>query len=93
MVAGIMDKSQFDIACERVVTLNAKAIDICERDLIQPILDEIKNPEKVLGKKYELWTPQDFLLLTQVYQSTPDILSEFIAKKEYDSLVVLQSEV
>jgi hypothetical protein len=92
-VAAIMDKNVLDRAIEKVVDLNIRAIEIYERDFIQPIIDEIKNPEKVIGKKYETWTPQDLQLLSTVYQTMPHILNDFIAKREYDNLIALQTEV
>lgn len=89
----MVHKDVLDKAANKVVELNMKAIDIYEREFIKPLIDEIKNPEKIIGKKYQEWTPQDLQMLTQVYQATPQILNDFIASKEYDSLVALQMEV
>lgn len=52
---------------------------------IEPIAD-IGNPEKIIGRKYEQWTPQDIQTLTQVYVYDIKPLEDFIAKKEIDKL-------
>ena len=86
-------KNLIDLAMDRVVKLNMQAIDLYEQEVIKPIMDEIKNPEKLIGKKYEEWTPFDRQMVTQIYQQIPQVLENFIAKKEYEQLVELTQEV
>ncbi len=38
---------------------------------IKPIAD-LGNPEKLIGKKFEEWTPEDMALLTQIYPNNND---------------------
>jgi hypothetical protein len=72
--------------------------DVLEEDL--PILDqfveeeilplaEVGNPEKLLKKKYEDWTPEDFAKALAIYGTK---LDDFIAKKEVNSLLKLEAE-
>jgi hypothetical protein len=88
-----MNKDSFDMAVNRVIDLNMKAIDQYEKLVILPMIDDLKHPERIINKPYEQWMPQDFQLLQQVYQATPDILNKFIANKEYEILVNLHKEV
>ena len=85
-----MDKRILDLAMKEVIAVKMKAIDIYMESVINPMLDEIKNPEKVIGKKYEMWTDADKQMVGAIYQASPQILSDFIKKKEYDTLVNLQ---
>lgn len=85
-----MNKDTYDKALDRVIALKVKASDIYYDEVLKPILDTVKNPEKVIGKQYEEWTPMDKQLLTQVYQSNPKILQDFVVGKEYNRILVLE---
>ena len=57
-------------------------------------LGDIGNPEKLIGKKYEEWTPQDLQMLGQVYgNQEPNRLSKFIFNKEYSKVKELEEEI
>ena len=57
-------------------------------------LGDIGNPEKLIGKKYEEWTPQDLQMLGQVYGGQePNRLSKFIFNKEYGKVKELEEEI
>ena len=57
-------------------------------------LGDIGNPEKLIGKKYEEWTPQDLQMLGQVYgNQEPNRLSKFIFNKEYSKVQELEEEI
>ena len=73
------------IVAEATEELIAEQVDVIE------ILD---NPEKLLGKKYELWSPQDLQWLTMVYGNSPDSkLNKFIADKEYAKVLELEQSL
>jgi len=56
-------------------------------------LEDVGNPEKLIDKPYEQWTPQDFQLLSQVYGTKePNPLSDLIFKKEYEKVIELEKE-
>jgi len=52
---------------------------------------DVKNPEKMIGKKYEDWTPEDLAWLGQAYQGST-ILEGFIANKSIDEMLRLEAE-
>ena len=55
--------------------------------------EEIKNPEKLLGRPYETWTRQDLMMLSQVYGTEePNPLSELIFRKKYEQVKALEAE-
>lgn len=89
----IMRETQFTRAIDKLVDLEMAAIDRLIKDYIEP-LGDIGNPEKLIGKQYEDWTPQDLQSLVQVYGSKePNTLSNFIFKKEYARIKKLEQEV
>jgi len=66
--------------------------EIVEEDI--EALGDIGNPEKLIGKKYEEWTPQDLQMLGQVYgNQEPNRLSKFIFNKEYSKVQELEEEI
>lgn len=81
-----------DKAINHVISLKLDAVDKYFAEVIDPIMREIKNPEKVIGKKYEEWKPEDLQRLILAYQTMPNLLTDFIAKKEYDSLIKMRQE-
>jgi len=73
-------------ACKYVVALKLKAVDEYIEKYIEPLLD-IGSPEKLIGKPYNEWTPQDFQMLSVIYG---DKFEKFIFKKEYESVRELE---
>lgn len=58
---------------------------------IDPIA-KIPNPEKLLGKPYEIWSPEDTEVLKRVYVYSPETLQTFINKKEVDRYLALSAQ-
>ena len=55
-------------------------------------LEDVGNPEKLIGKKYETWDEADFQKLTAIYGGLePNPLSNFIFKREYDKVLKAES--
>ena len=80
-------------AIQRVVDIKLKALDKVIEDLVEPLAD-VGNPEKVIGKPYEQWLPEDLVRLTQIYgtgENTP--LTTLIFNKEYKKLKEKEREV
>jgi hypothetical protein len=68
------------------------AIDVIIEKYIDP-LEDIGNPEKLIGKPYETWTPEDLQSLSKVYGvKEPNPLSDFIFNKKYKELQALKAE-
>ena len=79
-------------ATERVVALKMQAIDRIIDELIEPI-SMVGNPEKLIKKPYEQWTPEDLQLLTRIYgqgENTP--LSNLAFRKIYEQVKALEAE-
>jgi hypothetical protein len=75
---------------EKVVALKMKAVDSLLEELIDPIAD-VGSPEKLLGKKYETWSPEDLALMTKVYGiKEPNPLSDLIFNKTYKQVKELE---
>ena len=87
-----MKKSDFDRAIDELVRVKETAIDKLINDLIKPL--EVKaNPEDLIGKPFEQWTPQDLELLKKVYgDKEPNVLSNFVFKKTYERVKALEQE-
>jgi len=84
---------KFVKATREVIALKMRAIDEYIEEIIEPLAD-IGNPEKLIGKKYEEWTPQDRALLSQVYGTNePNVLSDFIFRKEYKNVLSLEESL
>lgn len=72
------------------VIMEAKAeADAFIKEFIKPIGD-IGNPEDVIGKPYEEWTPQDFMRLKSMYGKDQKRLDKFIFDKAYADLQKLE---
>jgi hypothetical protein len=82
-----MKETDFTRAVDEAVETTMKAVDYYIKNEIEPILDSLGSPEKLIGKPYEQWTPQDLQVLSQIYGKT---LETFIAKKEINSLIELE---
>ena len=60
-------------------------------DEITEQIEDVGSPEKLIGKPYEVWTPQDFMMLSQVYGGEPNPLSNLIFNKEYKKVLELEA--
>jgi len=60
-----------------------------KKNEIDPIAD-VGNPEEIIGKPYEQWTPQDIQKLQSVYVYDIEPLEKFVASKEIDKLFKTQ---
>jgi hypothetical protein len=88
-----MKRNQFVDLVDEVVAEKFKIADEYIKDVVEAIGD-VGNPEALIGKKYEDWTPQDLQLLSNVYgQGDDSPLSKLIASKEYEKVLNLESEV
>lgn len=76
-------------ACKEVIALKLAAVDRFIEEVIEPVA-EIGSPEKLIGKKYDDWTPQDKMMMSQVYGGE---LEGFIFDKEYEKVLGLEQEV
>jgi hypothetical protein len=87
-----MDKSRLDKAIEQALGLKLAAIDKVVADMIEP-LSVTNNPEELIGKSFEQWTPQDLTMLKSIYgNKEPNILSNFVFKKTYERVKSLENE-
>jgi len=82
-------QTEFTKMVDDVVELKMKAVDKYIEEIIEP-LGEIGNPEKLIGKPYEQWTPLDLQMLGRIYGPEPNELSKLIFKKEYAKLIELE---
>ena len=87
-----MKETSFTSAVDKVVARKMQAIDRWLEKNAEP-LEAIGNPESLLGKPYELWTPQDKMMLSQIYGAEPNPLSNLIFRKEYEKLKELEKGV
>jgi len=72
----------------------ALLLDVAD-DYIDEIAEElavVNSPEKLIGKPYEQFTPQDFQMLSQVYGDEPNQLSNLIFEKSYKKVKELEEE-
>ena len=72
----------------------ALLLDVAD-DYIDEIAEElavVASPEKLIGKPYESWSPNDFNLLSQVYGEEPNALSRLIFNKSYERVQELEAE-
>jgi hypothetical protein len=88
-----MSESKLSAAIDRVVEIKLKAVD----RWIDEVIDELEkfgNPEKLLGKPYEAWTPQDLQVLGQIYGDGNDTpLAKLIFKKHYEVVTDLEKQL
>jgi len=88
-----MKSPDFIKQLEQTVALKMKAIDVVIKDLVEPLSD-IGNPEQLIKKPYEQWSPQDLQMLGKIYgQGNDTPLARTIFNKEYDRVRQLESEV
>jgi hypothetical protein len=88
-----MKETPMTQAVQKAVDIKMRAIDVIIKDIIGPLQD-LGNPEKVIGKPYDQWTSEDIGWLTRVYGTKePNILSNFIFRKEKEEVKRLEREV
>lgn len=88
-----MKETTLTRATREIIDIKLRILDDFIEDNLEP-LTTIGNPEKLIGKKYEEWTPADLQLLSKVYGEGDDTpLSKLIFKNEYDKVKKLESEV
>lgn len=76
-------------ATEEVIELKLKVADQFIEEIVEPLQD-LGNPEKLIGKPYEQWSTADIQILGQLYGPEPNALSKLIFTKEYEKLQDLE---
>ncbi len=88
-----MKETSLTRAVQEVIEFKLKALDLFLEEMVDP-LEQVGNPEKLIGKKYEEWTPQDLQMLGQIYGNAHDSpLARLIFRKEYEKVKQLEKEV
>ena len=84
-----MKETTLTMAAEEVIELKLKVADMFIEEIIDP-LGDLGNPETVIGKPYEQWTPADMQILGQLYGPEPNALSDLIFQKSYKEVLALE---
>ena len=87
-----MRQDEMNKVVDEVVAL---MIDVADDYLseMEEQLEVTRSPEKLLGKRYEEFTSQDFSILSQIYgEEEPNPLSNLIFTREYEKLKILEAE-
>ena len=80
-------------AVDKTVAVKMVALDALVTLLIEP-LTKVGNPESLIGKPYEEWTPDDLQKLIGIYgQKEPNPLTRTIFRHEYAKVQDLESQV
>ena len=58
---------------------------------VEPI-ELVANPEKLMGRPFETWSPQDHMFLRTVYGKEPNAYSELVLTKEIQEVQALNEE-
>ncbi len=88
-----MKKSYFTEMVDEIVKLKMDVADEYIGDVIDDIGD-VGSPEKLINKKYEEWTPQDFQTLAGIYGQGDDTpLAKLIFNKSLEEVQKLEAEV
>jgi len=86
-----MKETPFTEAMKELIEFDIAIMDEFISEEIE-LLEDIGNPEKLIGKKYEDWTPQDLQMLTQVY-GDDSALTNLIFKREYETVRELEAKL
>jgi hypothetical protein len=87
-----MNKSEFASMVDDVIKGNLEIADEYIKDVIDEIGD-IGSPEKLIGKVYEDWSPEDLQRLVGIYGQGGDTpLAKLIATKSYAEVIALEQE-
>ena len=79
-------------AMDEVVTLKMQAMDRIINELVEPLAD-VGNPEELIKKPYEQWTPEDLTMLIKIYgRQEPNPLSNIIFRKTYERVKQMEEE-
>ncbi len=88
-----MKQTDLTKAAEEVVAFKLKAIDKLIEEVIDPLAD-VGNPEKIMKKPFEQWTPEDLQKVTMIYgTSETSPLANLIFRKTLERVEKLESEV
>lgn len=87
-----MKQTGLNKAIDEVIALKLKAVDEYVEEMTE-LLKDTNNPERLIGKKYEDWTPQDIQLLQMVYGQEPNPLTKLIFDKSYEEVKRLEEVV
>ena len=88
-----MKKPELTKSIDKVIDLKLRAVEIFIKDVVEP-LEDVGNPEKLIGIPYEQWTPEIIQYLSQIYGTQePNQLSDFIFRKEYKRVKELEEEM
>ena len=87
-----MKQTPLTLAINRAIQIKLKAVDRLMKELVEP-LEDVGNPEKLIGKKYEDWTAEDLNLLSKIYGTKePNLLSNLLERKLIDEVIQLEQE-
>ena len=85
-----MKQTSLTQAATEVIELKLKIADEFIEEIIKP-LGDIGNPEKLLGKPYEEWSPAELQMLSQIYGTEDDTaLAKLIFDKSYKEVQELE---
>jgi len=80
----------FTRALDEVIVEDLRALDEVIKEDIEALAD-IGSPEKLIGKKYNEWTPQDKQMLASVYGvDNESALGKLIFRREYEKVLELE---
>jgi hypothetical protein len=84
--------STFELALEKYTELETKVLKRFMEDHIKP-LAIVADPEKLIGKPFEQWQPQDAELLSKIYgPEEPNIFTDFMLEKEVEEIRNLKQQ-
>ncbi len=85
-----MSESETSRMVDEVAAELLEGLDDFVDELVNDLAD-VGNPEKLIGKKYAEWTPQDLAALRNIYgDSDNSPLGRTIARSEYQKLLDLK---
>lgn len=86
-----MAEDTLTLAINEVTDLYMQAIDDYIKTELEPMLDSLGNPEKLIGRTWDTWTDQDKQTLVQIYGQP--LIEKFIAKKAIEQMYTAEAEV
>ena len=87
-----MKQADLTRAIEQVVALKLRAVDRFIEENVKPLSD-VGNPEKLIGRPYETWSPEDLQRLTIIYGTKePNPLSNLIFRRKLEEVKRLEAE-
>lgn len=77
-------------AIDKALAIKLLAIDKIIEEFVNPLAD-VGNPEKLIGKSYEQWSPEDLSILSRIYGTKePSLLSNLIFRKTFERVKELE---